>query len=80
MKHLFNPEAWNHIHEDISSCMDVWKEDGLDPSLVAYIGIFRFTLLAMEYVDPKDLDMFLATSIESAKRFKKEKGVIEYDG
>ena len=79
MKDLFNPEQWNTIHEDISSCCDNWKEDGYDPSVVAYIGIFRFTLLAQQYVSEKDLDFFVSTAIESAKRFNPEKGTIDYD-
>mgnify|MGYP003138137698 FL=1 len=76
---LFNPDEWNTIHEDISSCCDNWKEDGFDPSLVAYIGIFRFTMLAQQFVDPKDLDFFVSTAIESAQRYDKEKGSINYD-
>jgi len=76
---IFDREKWNAIHEDISSCWENWKEDGHDPSLVAYIGIFRFTLLAQEYVNEKDLDFFVSTAIESAKRFNPEKGTIDYD-
>ena len=46
---------------------------------VATIGIFRFTLLAQQYVSEKDLDFFVSTAIESAKRFNPEKGTIDYD-
>jgi hypothetical protein len=42
--------------------------------------LFRFSTLAMEFVDPKDLDLFLATAIEMAKRYDKQKGEVEYDG
>ena len=80
MKALLNQEDFTAVNQDIDQCFAMWREDRLDPLLVAYVGLFRFSTLAMEFVDPKDLDLFLATAIDMAKRYDKQKGEVEYDG
>ena len=80
MKTLLNQEDFTAVNQDIDQCFAMWREGRLDPLLVAYGGLFRFSTLAMEFVDPKDLDLFLATAIEMAKRYDKQKGEVEYDG
>ena len=73
-------EQWDAINDAISSCWEMWEEEGIEPSLVAYMGLFRFGMLAKKYVDPKDFDLFVSTAIEAAIRFDEKKGKIKYDG
>ena len=39
-------EQWDAINDAISSCWEMWEEEGIEPSLVAYMGLFRFGMLA----------------------------------
>ena len=73
-------EQWDAINDAISSCWEMWEEEGIEPSLVAYMGLFRFSMLAKKPVDPRDFDLFVSTAIEAAIRFDEKKGKVKYDG
>ena len=73
-------EQWDAINDAISSCWEMWEEEGIEPSLVAYMGLFRFSMLAKKHVDPRDFDLFVSTAIESEIRFDEKKGKVKYDG
>ena len=73
-------EQWEPINDAISSCSERLDAEGIEPSLVAYMGLFRFSMLAKKHVDPRDFDLFVSTAIESAIRFDEKKGKVKYDG
>ena len=73
-------EQWDTINDAISSCWEMWEEEGIEPSRGADMGLFRFGMLAKKYVDPKDFDLFVSTAIEAAIRFDEKKGKVKYDG